>query len=100
MVYFSCIITNRRKENFEGFYVAGRRLDIFLIFATVAASHTGPAMTLGLSREDFLDGSFINIITSLSFEGQIPNQNKPITFRMLLAYPIRKADRAVLDGQY
>ncbi|MFT5886794.1 MAG: SSS family solute:Na+ symporter [Arcticibacterium sp.] len=66
LFYFGFIIYTRRKGDFEEFSVAGRSLGTFLIFATVAASYIGPAMTLGLSREGFLNGNFINIFTSLT----------------------------------
>jgi solute:Na+ symporter, SSS family len=66
IIYFGFILYTRRKGNFEEFSVAGRSLGIFLIFATVAASYIGPAMTLGLSREGFLSGSYVNIFSTMA----------------------------------
>ena len=66
IVYFGFIIYTRRKGNFEEFSVAGRSLGTFLIFASVAASYIGPAMTLGLSREGFANGTYVNSFSVLT----------------------------------
>jgi len=66
IIYFGFILYTRRKGDFEEFSVAGRSLGTFLIFSTVAASYIGPAMTLGLSREGFLSGSYANFFTTMT----------------------------------
>jgi SSS family solute:Na+ symporter len=65
-IYFGFILYTRRKGDFEEFSVAGRSLGTFLIFSSIAASYIGPAMTLGLSREGFKDGMFVNIFTMIT----------------------------------
>ncbi len=59
ILYFAYILYTRKKGNFEEFSVAGRSLGVFLIFASVAASYTGPAATLGLVRDGFTNGNFL-----------------------------------------
>lgn len=66
IAYLLFIIYTRRKSDFETFSVAGRNMGIFLIFASICASHVGPAFTMGLTRDGFKDGMFLALIGIVS----------------------------------
>ena len=65
-LYFLFIFYSRRKGDFEDFSVAGRKLGVFLIFASLSASIIGPFMTMGLSREGYNTGFLLSGIATLN----------------------------------
>ncbi|HSF18081.1 MAG TPA: sodium:solute symporter family protein, partial [Vicinamibacteria bacterium] len=68
LAYFTVVIligfvSMRRTKGFEDYAVAGRRLPVVFLFATMAATATGGAATIGRASQSYQSGIVIFVAT-------------------------------------
>jgi SSS family solute:Na+ symporter len=63
VVLFIGFVSMRRTKGFEDYAVAGRRLPVVFLFATMAATATGGAATIGRASQSYQSGIVIFVAT-------------------------------------